>query len=939
MPHLCHSLFVTKVGVTNAIVVSNTGKQPFLELIMSYPAELLRRLRMVFHRRQLDVDLAEEMRLHLDLRQKQQIDSGMPPSDARRAAHIRFGNTGVLREKSRLAWGWEALESFLQDVTYGIRAMLRSPAVTLVALVSLALGIGANTAIFSLLDAVLLRSLPVQNPSQLVVLGLGEEDGISDSPDQTDLYSYPFYRQLQQKNAVFSDVAAILSMLNNVHGTVEGRADTEPMNVQLVSGTYFQTLGVHAQIGRMLTDADDNSEGDHPVAVISYAWWKRSLARDPSVLDRRLKLGDTTFNIVGVAPPEFFGTKVGDAPDMWVPLSMMKAVPPHWGGYKDNFSESLYILGRLKPGISVAQAMTNVNLLYQQILHGYPDALRDQFSLQKIARAHVRITSITTGLSRLRGQFSEPLHILMAVVALVLLIACANIANLLLARSTSRARELAVRQALGARRIRIIRQLLTESLLLAVAGGALGIGVASAGNRLLLRMVSGGLDPIPLDVSINGRLLLFTLGVTIATAVIFGTIPAIRATRLQLTDALKAGRGPQGLSGKNVLARSLVISQVALSLVLVVGAGLFLRSLNNLNNVDTGFNKASVLRLQIDTSSVGYKDDQRERALYQQIEERVGALRGVSAASFSSFTFNEGSWNGHVIVPGMPINHDLDVKHNIIGAGYFATMQIPLIAGRPFDSRDTATSQRVAIIGEHMAKIAFPPGINPIGRTYHIGDPDTPFEQVVIGIARDVKFGDLDEAPQPIDYLPYIQGNCCIQDFEVRYTGDFTAISTEVQQTIHSIDRSLPITRVTTLDEQVARSITNQRLVAQLSTFFGLLAVFLSCIGIYGLMSYVVSRRTNEIGIRMALGAARSDVRWLVLREIALLVAIGVAIGIPAALAGDRYVAHMLYGLHGTDTLSLATATALMLLVALLAGYLPARRASRVDPMVALRYE
>ena len=906
---------------------------------MDWLSELLRRLWMLMRRKQFDADLKEEMRLHLELREQEQIQTGLSPREARQAASRRFGNATVLKQKSHMAWGWDWLESFVHDIAYGSRAMLRSPALTTVALLSLALGIGANTAIFSLLDAVMLRSLPVRDPAKLILLGKGNISGITGDFARTELYSYPFYRQMREENQVFSDTAAIFSMTNDVHGFVEGRTESEPMNVQLVSGTYFTTLGVRAFVGRTLNDADDNSEGDHPVAVISYAWWKRSLAQDPNVLNRKLKLGATTYNIIGVAPPEFFGTKVGEAPDMWVPLSMVKEVPPHYGGYKDNFSESLLIMARLKPGISISEATSNVDLLFRQILLGFPDAELSQENMQKLDRTKVPLTPMATGLSALRRQFSEPLQILMAVVALVLLIACANIANLLLARSTSRSRELAVRQALGARRTRIIRQLITESLLLALAGGVLGVALASVANRLVLRMVSGGLDTIPLDVSIDTRLLLFTLAVTIATALIFGTIPAFRGTRLQLTDTLKAGRGPQGTSGKNPLAKALVISQVALSLVLMVGAGLFLRSLVNLNNVDIGFNKENVLRLEIDSSSAGYTPGEpREVALNQQIEERVSALPNVKAASFSAFTFHEGSWGSNVVVPGMNIDEDIIVKHNVVGAGYFATMQIPLLAGRNFSSSDTSTSQKVAIISEHTAKTLFPRG-NPIGRHYGLGDNKPENDVTVIGVAKDVKFHDLAEEPVNLDYFPYIQHPWGFGDFEVRYTGGFAPVAAAVQQTIHSIDRNLPITRVTTLDEQVARSITNQRLVAQLSAFFGLLAVFLSCIGIYGVMSYVVNRRTNEIGIRMALGARRSNMLWMVLREILILVSIGVVIGVPVTLAGDRLVSKMLFGLRPSDPVTLVSATVILLIVAAIAGYLPARRASLMDPMVALRYE
>jgi predicted permease len=901
--------------------------------------EFFRKVRMMLHRAQLQQELEEEMHLHLELRQRERVEAGSSASAARMAAYRTFGNQTAIRERSVMAWGWEWLESLVQDVVYGVRSMMRSPVLTGVALLSLALGIGANTAIFSFLDAVMLRSLPVQDPSQLVLLGAGDWRGISDGFWVTELYSYPFYRALQKDNSVFSDVGASFSMMNRVYGKVDGRSETEPMKVSLVSGTYFSMLGVPAFMGRTLTDEDDRTEGDHPVVVVSYGWWKRSLASDPDVLSKRLKLGDTVFNIVGVASPEFFGTRVGEAPDMWVPMSMIALIPPHSGSYKGKWDEELYVMGRLKPGVTLEQASSNVDVLYRQIMRSFPNSEVKQDDLVKLDKLHVPLTPMAKGLSSLRRQFSEPLKILMGLTAVVLLIACANIANLLLARSTVRVREFAVRQALGAGRLRLIRQLLTESFVLAVAGGALGVGLAAMANRVLLRMVSGRREMLPLDVSINTRLLVFTLVVTVFTALLFGILPALRSTELDLTDALKDGRGASGKGMKSRLAKSIVITQVAFSLVLLVGAGLFVRSLINLNKVDTGFNRESVLLLRMDASSAGYREGEpRLTAMYKEMEERVGAVHGVSSASFASFIFNEGSWNGSIIVPGVQFDRDLNVKHNVVGDRYFETMQIPLLAGRAFGPEDTAGSHKVAIVSERLAKRFFP-GLNPIGRRYKIGGPNSDWDVEIIGVVKDVKFGSLSENPEVLDYVAYAQRKQYEGDFVVRYTGDFSTVSADVQRAIHSVEPNLPITAVTTLDAQVANSITQQRTVAQLSTFFGLLAVFLSCIGIYGLMSYLVGRRTNEIGIRMAVGAAQSDVRWMVMREIGALVIVGVLIGVPLTLVGGRVISNLLFGLSANDLASLLISVVVLLAVGLLAGYLPARRAAKVDPMTALRCE
>jgi predicted permease len=897
--------------------------------------DILRRVRMLLRRNRFQLDLEEEIRLHLEMRQQEYEADGMDPTAARHAATRNFGNAALLKEKSHMTWGWGWLEGFVQDTNYGVRSMLRSPALTMVAVLSLALGIGANAAIFSFINAVLLRSLPVQQPQELVLLGTGAWNGAADAWAITELYSYPMFRAMQQRNLVFSDVATVMSISGETHGTVEGRSDTEPIKTQLVSGNYFSMLGVPAAIGRTLSEADDSSEGEHPVLVVSHRWWEHSLASDPQVVGKTVSLGTTVFTIVGVAAPEFFGTKVGEAPDVWAPMSMMKSVPPNWDGYKDNMFQSNYILGRLKPGVSMQQAESNVNLVYNQTLRQFHGGTLSPKEEAGLAKAYIPLTPMANGLSSLRGEFSLPLQVLMIVTSLVLLIACANIANLLLARGTARAREFAVRQAVGAKRMRLVRQLLTESLLLAIVGGIVGIALAAVADRMLLHMLSGGADPMPLDVSLDRRLLFFTMAVTLLTAALFGTIPALRATKLELTSALKDGGG--GAAGaKSPLGKALVVTQVALSLVLMVGATLFVRTLMNLSHVDTGFKTDHVLRLDIDSTVTQLKNsDPRMIAMFREIEDRVNATPGVRAASFASFLFRQGSWNSTVKVVGMDTSENVNVKHNIIGDRYFDAMQIPLLAGRAFNAHDTTTSQKVGIIGETMAKELFPANSNPLGHHYLVGGNDTE----VVGVAKDVKVDRLQEPKQYIDYIPNPQHPWEYGTLAVRYEGSFEIASHAVQQAIHDVNHSLPISNVMTLDDQVQRSIMNQRLVAKLSAFFGLLAVVLSSIGIYGLMSYVVSRRTNEIGIRMALGAARANVLWLVMREILLLVGVGVALGVPVAWAAGRIVHEMLFGMSGADSASMLGSIAALMLVGLLAGNLPARRASRVDPMLALRHD
>jgi predicted permease len=910
---------------------------------MTWLRETALRLVMLFRKERLEQQLEEELTAHLEMLTEEKVRQGMSPEEARCAARREFGGVEQTKEHYRDQRGWPMLETLLQDLRYGLRQLRRNPGFTAVAVLTLALGIGANTAVFSLLDAVMLRELPVQNPEQIVVFGEGRARGSTDDFASTRAYSYPFYREMRQKNQVFSDVSALLSVLfGGMHGAIDGSGNLEPMNVQLVSGTYFSTLGVKPVLGRAFTEAEDEPAGGHPVAVASYSWWKRRFGRDPSIVGKTVSLGSTVYTIIGVGPSEFFGTMVGESPDLWIPLSMEKQVSPGWNGLDDKWFESLEILARVKPGVTVGQAEANVNLLARQIWQDYAGPVLTREQQQHLERTHIELTPAARGLSELRFEFSLPLQILMMLVGLVLLIACANIANLLLARATARQREIAVRMAIGAARARLIRQMLTESLLMASFGGALGVLFASWASHALLAMVSAGPEPLPLSVDPDTRLLAFTFLVSLVTAILFGTAPALRATKVDLTPALKEGRGGFSTGGRTRLAKGLVVSQVALSLVLLIGAALFLRTLVKLATVDTGFNQGNVLLFGIDPVDVGYKLDSRLVNLYQQIEQRVSEQPGVRSASVSHYTFNQGESSTGVVVEGSgpQAQNTPNVSHNVVGPGYFATMGIPLLVGRVFGLQDTGASPKVAVINETMAREFFPGG-TPIGRRFRMEDDaghSSDFE--VVGVVKDAKYVSLRESPQPAAYYPYAQNiGPYYYDFEVRYVGDPRAIISEVRQAVAEVDRRLPLSYQNTLAEQVDRSITDQHLVARLSTFFGLLAVFLACIGIYGLMSYDVSRRRNEIGVRMALGAGHSKVLWMVMRDSLILVGLGLLVGLPVALAAEGLASKMLFGLKPTDPLSIVGAAILLLALAALAGYLPARAATAVDPMAALRNE
>jgi predicted permease len=842
---------------------------------------------------------------------------------------------------------WDALwlqpvrleDDMFQDLKYGARMLFKYRGVSAVVIITLALGIGANTAIFSVVNAVLLKSLPVQEPERLVLFGKGESGGLTDSfPNESwDLFSYPFYQEVRQRNEVFSGVAALLSMPWSVHGTVNAngsRGEMEQINVQLVSGTYFSVLGVNANLGRTFTDADDQTPGGHPAAVVSHAWWESRLSSDPAAVGKVITIDQTAYTIIGVAPKEFFGTTVGQAPDIWVPLAMEAQMPPaHWNGRYNKLHQSLYLIARLKNDVSAEQASAAVNVLFKQFLQEQAPTAEQ---LQHIQRASIELTPAGRGLSALRREFSLSLRILMAVVGIVLLIACANVANLLLARAAARQKEFAVRMAIGAGRIRLVRQLLTESMLLAGLGGIAGVVLAWWGSRMLILMVSSGSKSLPLDVAPNARVLGFTVLASLLSAVIFGTAPALRATRIEPNSVLKGGMGAVQAISQSLLGKTLVVAQVALSLLLLIGAGLFMRTLINLQNVPTGYNQQNAMLFRVDTATTGYKDAQLALLLHE-VEEKVKVIPRVQAASFSFFTFNQGAWTSVLLTRDQtpPEGDSRVVRQNVVGQDYFAAMGIPLVIGRGFGPQDTEKSVKVAVVSKMMAQRFFP-NSSPLGRRFGTGGHD---EYEIIGVVADARYESLTEQLKPMVYYHHAQHPQPLDNFVVRFSGAPEAVVPQVREAIRQVNGNLPIDEVVSLSEHIGRSLVQQKLVERLASFFGLLALLLACVGLYGVLSYAVAQRTNELGIRIALGAQSSHVRWLVLRGGLTLVLIGVVTGLLASLAATRTASTLLFGLKPNDPLTIALATLLLIVVALVACWIPARRATRVDPLRALRYE
>jgi predicted permease len=830
--------------------------------------------------------------------------------------------------------------------------MLRkSPVFTAIAVLSLAVGMGANTAIFSLVDQILLRLLPVKEPEQLTMLAMkGMHYG---SNWGGNAISYPMYADFRDNNQVFSGMFCRFPSAASL--TFGGQ--TERVAAELVSGTYFQVLGVGAALGRTFTPEEDKVPGGHPLAMLSYSYWKTRFASDPSIVGKTVVINGNNMTVIGVAQQGFDGVELGYVTQLFVPVMMKAQITPLWDGMKNRRWRWVNAFGRLKAGVSMTQAQASL----QPFFHGMLEMEVKEPAFRN-ASAHdrerflqnvIEVLPGSQGRSYQRRALTTPLWVLMAVTGGVLLIACANVAGLLIARAASRQREVAIRLALGAGRFRIIRQLLLESLLLAGMGGVLGLVLATWTNRLLLALLPPETSSLNLSTTPDWRVLLFTGAVCCATGILFGLVPAWQGTRPNLAPTLKDQAGAVvGGSAPVRMRKALVTAQVTLSLLLLIGAGLFIRSLQNLRELGPGFRPDHLLAFNIDPSLNGY-DNERSKVFYQRLTDTVAAIPGIQAAGLASMRILEDNeWDSGVTVEGYSAkpNENPDPYMNSIGPGYFATLGVPILSGRDFTMRDTEQvkhgpdkddfSPRVVIINEKFAKRFFA-GVDPIGR--HVGfgsDPGTKTDMEVVGVIKDIKYTNLrDEIPVQM-FIPYmanrfVGGMTVYLRTSLEPTQAFAAVRSQVRQ----LDANLPIYAMRTVDDQISNSLLIERLIAGLSTIFGCLATLLATIGLYGVMAYTVERRTREIGIRMALGAVHRDVIWLVMREVLVLVAIGVVAGLAATFALTKYVQSQLYGITRTDPITMVLATLGLAAVACLAGYIPALRASRSDPMQALRYE
>ncbi|MGH9575140.1 MAG: ADOP family duplicated permease [Candidatus Acidiferrales bacterium] len=938
-----------------------------------------------------DKRLQEEIEEHLALQTADNIDAGLPPAEAKRQAILKFGAVEAVREEYRAQRGVPFLESLVRDFGYAIRILRKNPGFTIIAVLTLALGIGANTAIFSFVDAVLLRSIPVKDPQQLVVFSwsarahpkLQGHSYYGDCADQTGVgdcsFSIPFFKIVRAQSNAFSGMAAFAGPLDI---DLSGNGTANIARGLYVSGDFFSTLGISTILGRTLSLSDDSPSAP-PVIVLNYAYWVRAFGSDSSAVGRTVRLDSTTATIVGVADPHFTNLTPGKSQDFFMPFSLADSVRGEWWRNQDRLADPanwwVVMLGRLKLGTSIGQAQAATTTIFRNVmLHSASPVFNEADA------PAIHLKPAQASLNGATSDIAPALYLTMIIVAFILLIACANVAGLTLARSATRQKEMAVRVALGAGRRRVVRQLLTESVLLSCAGGALGILFAVWGVDAIARLVSSGPgQPLSFVVAPDWRVLVFTMVITLLTAILFGIAPALRGARVDLTPSLKqsASSLPGGAAHKSRwfrLGDALVIAQVALSIVVLIGAGLLVRTLRNLQSINPGFEPHNILLFGIDPNLAGYTDQQTQQ-LYASLQQRFAALPGVISASYSEDALLSGGWSaGDVHIDSAPPKQYANTGKLAVGLNFFSTMRIPMLAGRNFTSADFAAAAATnaaekacdaaaaktrpesssppapptaldeayyhsapipVLVNETFAR-KFLANQSPVG--LHMGNaprgdvPNLGPGYTIIGVVGDTKFPQLRREIVPILFSPLVSSSA---HFELRTAVNPTALVKSVREIVSNAGDNLPLTDVRTQTEQIDQLLFQERLMSRLSTFFGALALVLACIGLFGLLSYEVARRTRELGIRMALGAQRRDLLRLVVGQGILLVLVGTGIGIGAAIGVTRFMSAMLYGIHPDDPLTFAGVAVLLMLVALLACYIPARRAMRVDPMVALRHE
>ena len=896
------------------------------------------RLINVFRRARAEEELARETAAHLALLEADYQRRGMTAGDARLAARRAFGGVEQMKDRQRDARSFAWLDDARRDLQYAVRTLRNAPGFTAVAVLTLALGIGANSAIFTLVDAVLMKSLPVHDPGSLVMLGDARSSGVGTRPRGSfPVYSHELYQHLRDTN-VLDGLCAFQSADAQVSVRRMGSSAAGTAGARLVSGNYFEVLGTHAVVGRTIVPLDDSPSAP-VVSVVSFRYWKRTLDGDPSVVGSTLDLNGVPVTIVGVAAPEFYGDRLQpDPPSFWIPISADRQLDPQRNLVDDPDEYWLYLMGRLTANASATEKQARLTVALQSWLLARDGSSVSAERRREISNSRVELNPGRSGVTRMQRNYSQTLRLLFGISAAVLLITCANLANLLLARGTARRVERSVRLALGASRGRLLRQSLTESLTLALAGGALALLVASAGTRLLVVLVFRGAEYVPIQIVPDVRVLAFTFALSCGAAIVFGLLPAIRMSS-NIAPAIKGG-------GRLGWGQALIIGEVALSVVLLAVAVSFARSLANVAGQAFGFDREHVLIVDVDPGLARYEYS-RLAPLYQQMDSRLNALPGVTSASFSHYSpFNGCCWAFSVAVEGYVPRPQESTRAllNRVSPRYFETLGTKVLRGRVLDEHDTPVSRRVAVVTEAFVHRFLLTG-DPMGRRFGIGDGNSG-DLEIVGVVGNAKYDDPRGEPPPMAFLPLLQvkpgdelHSAYIRSVEIRSTANPTAVAGQVRQALADIDPGLPVLRVNTLSDHVDRTLNQERVIADLAVFFGLVALVLTCVGLYGLMAYLVQRRTSEIGIRIALGARPGVVVGMVISKALTQGVVGLLVGIPAAFAMSQLVANQLYGVSPTDPKNSAAAALVLMLCITIAGYVPARRASRIDPMKALRHE